>query len=312
MRSDDFPPELDLSYYRRYYPDLTSFSDEELAQHYATYGRGEGRRANVITDRFQFVAVMPSKGPVLEIGPFCNPSVLGPRVRYFDVLDQQGLISRARRIGRELRRLAAKRLRSWRLDIRKVPKIDFVSPTGDLSVVNKRFKVIISSHCLEHQPDLIRHLRLVHDLLRDGGFYFIMIPDKRYCFDHFISESTMADIIDAHLAGRSVHTAKSVIEHVALTTHNDPQRHWKGDHGQSRAFDVKALQNAVNTFQAANGSYIDVHAWQFTPDSFRDIVSTLGAIGYVQLVVERVYSTLNGSSEFFAILRRPSPVDGAR
>ena len=311
MRVNDFPPELDLSHYRRY-PDLASLSDEELTRHYTKYGRDEGRFANVITDRSQFIAVMPKQEPVLEIGPFCNPLVVGTNVRYFDVHDQQSLISRARRIGRELRLLGPKHLpqrRSWRFDIRKVPKIDFVSPTGDLSLVNQRFATVVSSHCIEHQPDLIRHLQIVHDLLIDGGFYFIVLPDKRYCFDHFIRESTIADIIDAHLAGRRIHTAKSVIENLALTTHNDSQRHWKGDHGQSRASDAQALQAAVNVFEAANGSYVDVHAWQFTPESFRGVIATLGALGYVQLAVERVYSTLYGSSEFYAILKRPRPVD---
>ena len=267
MRVNDFPPELDLSHYRRY-PDLASLSDEELTRHYTKYGRDEGRFANVITDRSQFIAVMPKQEPVLEIGPFCNPLVVGTNVRYFDVHDQQSLISRARRIGRELRLLGPKHLpqrRSWRFDIRKVPKIDFVSPTGDLSLVNQRFATVVSSHCIEHQPVLIRHLQIVHDLLIDGGFYFIVLPDKRYCFDHFIRESTIADIIDAHLAGRRIHTAKSVIENLALTTHT---RHWKGDHGQSRASDAQALSGGgqrvrSGQWQLCRRTRLAVHSGKF-------------------------------------------------
>ena len=91
-------------------------------------------------------------------------------------------------------------------------------------------RAVFSSHCIEHQPDLVRHLQEVANLLEPDGAYFLLIPNKLYCFDHFIAETSVADVMLAHHLGHRVHTLASVIEHRALTTHNDPSRHWLGDH----------------------------------------------------------------------------------
>ncbi len=55
------------------------------------------------------------------------------------------------------------------LDAHRTPKIEYLSPTGDLTIVNRRFHAVLSSHCIEHQPDLIRHLQHVAALLDPGG-----------------------------------------------------------------------------------------------------------------------------------------------
>ncbi len=152
---------------------------------------------------------------VLEIGPFCNPCMTGRNVRYFDVLDRAGLLKRAAEQG---------------YLVVSAPKIDFVSPVGDLSVVDATFDAVVSSHCIEHQPDLVAHLAEVARILEPGGRYFLLVPDKRFCFDHFLAPSTVAGVVDAWKEGRKVHRLASVLEHRALTTHNDTARHWAGDH----------------------------------------------------------------------------------
>jgi len=225
---------------------------------------------------------------VLEIGPFTNPVCSGENVRYFDVLNKAGLITRAEAIGRST---------GGAVDIH------YVSPIGDLSIVRDTFDVCISSHAIEHQPDLIRHLNDVEKILNEGGRYFLVVPDKRYCFDHFIPESSIADILTAR--GRKIHTLRSVIEHRALTTHNDVQKHWAGDHGVPKYItDPKSLSSAAAEYERANGEYIDVHAWQFNPNSFRRNISLLNSLGLIQLKVDQVFQTAYGSIEFYAILRR--------
>jgi hypothetical protein len=44
------------------------------------------------------------------------------------------------------------------------------------------FATRISSHCIEHQPDLIGHLIGVARLLSTNGLYFLTILDKRSVF----------------------------------------------------------------------------------------------------------------------------------
>jgi len=180
-----FPLEFDADFYRSIHADLWNHDAAALVHHYETFGRAEGRRATPAVPREQFVALFPSRVPTLEIGPFNNPLATGNNVRYFDVLDRDGLIERAKRFG---------------FGHETVPQIDYVHPIGDLSIISEKFDVVISSHLVEHQPDLVRHLAQIGSLLTDEGLYFCFIPDKRYCFDHFIAESSIADVCEALIA----------------------------------------------------------------------------------------------------------------
>jgi len=289
---DDFwralPEEFDATTYQSIHPDLAGLADAELKTHYETFGINEGRASNSLRNRNDFASLVPNSASALEIGPFCNPLLQGPNVSYFDILSQEALVERARQIG---------------LDPSKVPYIDFISPTGELPSIRRRFDVVLSSHCIEHQPDLIGHLQEVGQLLLPGGAYFLLVPDKRYCFDHFIPVSNLAELIAAHHEQRKVHSLRSVIEHRALTTHNDCLRHWQGDHGDALENIGQRYLQALREFDNSEGSYIDVHAWYFTPDSAANILSTLRSVYLSPLSVYRVYSTRYGANEFWIILR---------
>lgn len=290
-----FPEEFDWRYYSGRYEDLRAFTARQLADHYQQYGRDEGRCASPASLRENFVQLIPRVEPVLEIGPYFQPVLRGENVRYFDVFDAAELRARARLHG---------------ADPSNVPSlVHYVSATCDLSAVRDRFGAVVSSHCIEHQPDLIKHLSDVAELLPEQGCYFLLIPDKRYCFDHFIAESTVAGVINAHVEQRRVHTLGSVIEHRALTTHNDPGRHWRGDHADpiGGATIAERTRTALREFDDARGSYIDVHAWQFTPASFREITSLLCELGYSSMRPVRVYDTGYGRNEFTAILQKAAP-----
>ncbi|WP_245475670.1 hypothetical protein [Mesorhizobium sp. M7A.F.Ca.US.006.01.1.1] len=282
---------LDVDFYRNSYADLAHMSDEHLHDHFMKHGAQEGRLGTRMSLREHFLNEVRSNRSILEIGPFCNPQVTGGNVRYFDVLDSQQLVARAEQIG---------------YPIKAVPQIHYTSPVGDLSVVPDRFAAAISCHCIEHQPDLIHHLQQVANILDDGGRYYVIVPDKRYCFDHFIPESTIADFLDAHFSQRRTHSLASVIEHRALTVHNDCVRHWQGDHGtplQSSEI-VNRVRVAIEEYKQADGGYVDVHAWQFTPDGFQRDIQALYELGYSPLRPSKVHATSRNRNEFTAILSR--------
>lgn len=286
------PPEMDMQLYRLLNPDLRHLSDAEAEAHYRKAGLLEGRKASAIFNRTTFVALLEKIPSILEIGPLATPMVRGNNVKYFDVLSTDGLRERARQHG---------------LDEKLCPQIDFYSPTGNLSVVDRAFDAIVSSHAIEHQPDLVQHLAGVSKLLALNSRYYLVVPDKRYCFDHFIPESSIADVLDAHLRGAQLHSAGSVIEHVALTTHNDTARHWKGDHGDSAYRSTpERLTDAAMHYIQREGHYIDAHAWQFTPPSFRDVMQMLFILRLSSFEVERVYPTVRNSNEFYAVLKKTS------
>ncbi|MGY3494942.1 methyltransferase domain-containing protein [Bradyrhizobium sp. USDA 4502] len=237
-------------------------------------------------NRAQFVSSIAR--PALEIGPFHNPQIVGEGVSYFEVLNRDQLIARASGLNQ---------------DTSRTPHIDFVSPTGDLSIVDRHFESALSSHCIEHQPDLVRHLQHVERILKPGGRYFLIIPDKRYCFDHFLPESSIADILDAYATERHVHTFGSIMEHWTQIAHNEPARHWRADHGEMVPLTKARFEAVFAAWKDAKGGYIDVHAWQFTPRSFRKNIEILRTIGLTSFVVESIHETERNSTEFFAILR---------
>ena len=282
---------VDLQFYRDSHPDLAELSDHQLLDHYRGYGIAEGRLACPEGVREGFVRLIPSDGPVLEIGPFANPLLRGPNVRYADVLSTDELRARARSLG---------------LDPEMCPDIDYALPTLDLSAIGERFVAVVSCHCIEHQPDLVRHLQDVATLLLPGARYYVIVPDKRYCFDHFLAESTIADVVRAHLRKDCIHHVGSVIEHWALTTHNDSSRHWMGDHGRPHIDSTtEPLERAIAECAANPERYLDVHAWKFTPDSFHRVVDLIAELGWSTFRPFIVFPTVRPRNEFCVVLGTP-------
>lgn len=242
-----------------------------------------------ILSRKQFIKLADNGLPCLEIGPFDSPLLSGAHIEYFDVLSQDDLQFRARQHGR---------------DPDRVPFIHYVSELGKLDVITKKFNSVISSHVIEHQPDLVRHLQSVERILDNNGKYYLIIPDKRYCFDSNLAESNLAQVLAAFVETRTKHTLESVLEHRCLTTHNNPYLHLFGMHGELDFNNLgNQFQSAIDEF-ALSDAYLDVHAWYFTPKSFCMIIHGLNVLSLVTLKVEMVYRTRYGELEFCVILTK--------
>ena len=281
--------------YRVINPELESLSDEELLAHYQNSGKAEGRRCHQVADRLTFVNLIPASIRTLEIGPYARPLLSGPNVKYVDVYSTKELKKLAPAVG---------------MDPNEVPHIDWVAKPSDLSSVTEHFGAVLSSHVIEHQPDFIHHLNQISSILRHGGRYFLLIPDHRYCFDHFMTESIITDIIAANLHRRKSHTAESLLESRLLMTHNDSIEHWHGNHGDPMvnphfpgANRIERLKIAINSYRENNEYVKNEHAWYFTPDSFSSIMKDLADLELIDLKVERLYPTMKNSGEFWVILR---------
>lgn len=235
--------------------------------------------------RAEFIRSIPTEGLILEIGPGSAPVVRGQNVRYFDVKDQSQLIDRAR-VSSE--------------DETGCPHIDYKSETADLGIIDERFDAIVSSHSIEHQPDLVRHLQSVAGLLNPGGRYFLAVPDKRFCFDHFAKLSEPRDAEMAFQERRGNHPPSTVKDHYRRHTHNSPLRHWVGVHGKPGVLGQPENLEAMLA-DAAAGRYVDAHAWAFTPKAFAEIVEATEKLHGLR--VESISPTRFGSLEFFAVLR---------
>jgi hypothetical protein len=285
-----FHTSFDVEIYRSLHPDLAHMNDEELVAHYENWGINEGRICSAIRNRSDFIKQIPTSQKCLEIGPFNRPILAGDNIFFADILDTDSLRNRASELG---------------LDTANVPTISWVLADGSLAKIDETFETVLSSHNIEHQVDLVRHLDEVAKLLINNGHYFLLIPDSRFCFDHFITPSTVADVLASHYEGRRQHSLKSVIEHRALTTHNDSVQHWAGNHGSS-TINAQRVLDAITEFEINRETGVDVHAWQFTPQSFEQIIQCLHDLKLTQFVVERIYPTVRNDIEFAAILRKVS------
>jgi hypothetical protein len=228
---------------------------------------------------------------VLEIGPLDRPLLRGENIKYFDVLPTNLLREKASREG---------------LHGESVPDIDYWDSRGNLKVINRNFSAVVSAHCIEHQPDLIQHLKDVESLVEEESLYFLVLPDYRYCFDHFISPSKLIEIIRAHNERRTIPDIYSVLEHRALTCHNEPRRHWNEDHGPAIDNLKARWEGAKTEFLAAGGNYIDVHCWQFSPETFKLQIDSLFVLGYTKWQLVEMYETPMNDLEFFCILKKAS------
>ena len=293
----DLPPEFDLAIYAARHPDLQPLSPDQQAAHYVAMGQTEGRVCSQVDQRDAFLALVPRGVHMLEIGPYTKPTFLRPDhdVRYLDAFSTEQLKEKAVTFG---------------FDPATVPEIDFVW-TGQsyAELIRDQLQVVYSSHNIEHQPDLVRHLQQLHTILEPGGLLFLVVPDRRYCFDYFLPDTTFADVLSAYYDRRIKHVAGCVLEHRMMTTHNEVKEHWAGNHGaplltsqvsEADLAHIASIRHEVET----TGGYIDTHAWRFTPTSFRGLVQLLRLTGMIGFDLERLYPTLLNSSEFYAVLRK--------
>jgi hypothetical protein len=231
-----------------------------------------------------------AESEILEIGPLNRPLILGSFVKYFDLLPTKELKERATEQG---------------LDPNTVPIINFYNRNGDLSMVNEKFQDVISAHCIEHQPDLIRHLQNVSNILETtSSRYWCVLPDKRYCFDALLPETKLTEVVEAFENQSTKPSIWKVIEHRALTTHNDSRGHWAGNHGQPNADLKSRWESAKQEYENSKGSYIDVHCWQFTPHSFVNLIDGLRELGFIDFEVDEIFDTPRDDLEFCVVLRK--------
>ena len=283
----EYPPEFDARIYRGLHVDLAYLNDRGLKAHYDDHGRDEGRVANRIVTREDFIDLAPRDARVLEIGPYTNPMLRGPLVAYCDLLTDEQMRQRAADDGD---------------DPNTVTPNDYLIGADGLDSIPDQFAAILSSHNLEHQVDLVRHLQQARRRLEsETGRYFLIVPDKRYCFDHYQTVSTIAQVLEAYYSGRSAHTLQSVIEHVAMTSHEDADHYWDEPCTPRPPVNPQDVREAIELWQSDDP--VDVHAWFFTPDTFREIITTLHALGLIGFELERLYPTVSGSNQFYAILR---------
>lgn len=233
----------------------------------------------------------------LEIGPSHSPIAPkkeGYRVEIIDHLSREGLLSK---------------YQDQAIRLENIEEVDHIwrgQTYSQLTGKRDHYDWIIASHLIEHTPDLIAFLNNCAEVLKKDGVLSLVIPDKRYCFDHYRPLTGLSQIIDAHELSRSHHTPGTIAEYFLNVVHKDHSGAWdSGTNGRYQF--VHSLVETQQNLHAAQHSdtYIDVHAWCFVPHSFRLLIRDLNALGLIDMqeigfsgtVGSEFYITLGKSGE---------------
>ena len=285
---DGLPPEFDPGYYRSLHSDLSAFDDEKLSRHFIDHGANEGRIASVASRRDGFIekVVAREQGRLLEIGPCDRPIITGRNVRYLDIYTTEQLRGRAP---------------ASDADRGAVPRIHYV---GQLDAAPRSFDAAVACRSIGHHPDLIRHLQSISRALIDRGRYYMIVPDHRYTGAADLPPASVASVLEAHRTGRERHTLESLVAQRGLRRDEDVVATWVGGSAPLPFEDrARRIETAIDEYDHARG-YIDVEAWHFTPESFRDLFAMLCRLGLSSFVPIRVWSTPQFGDEFCAVLEK--------
>lgn len=249
--------------------------------------------------RGRILGVVDRHGLGLEIGPSHSPIAPkreGYRVDVIDHHNRAGLVAKYREHG---------------VDLDAIEEVDFVwngTTYAELTGRNHHYDWIIASHVIEHVPDLGGFVNDCDQLLREGGVLSLAVPDKRFCFDRLRPLTSVAQIIDAQLSQRRNHSAGAVAEYFLNVVKLRGAISWDTSfYSGPEATELKFLHSKTDARMGMRtiieqDAYLDIHAWCFTPSSFRLMIEDLFQLGLIALR-EKVFHQTEGNEFFIALSR---------
>ncbi len=247
-----------------------------------------------------------SAGSGLEIGPHIDPMFrksAGEAVKYVET-----------RTTEELRAFMEKEGRDPDL----VEEIDYLFHQGQPlaeTVRGESFDWVASSHVLEHIPDFVGHLNEVRDVLKDGGVYAVIVPDRYLCFDCLKPPSSLGEVLQAHMEKRQVPTIASNIDELRYGARPKGIKvgGWRMPEA-SRGLSLKypgwreRVRNILNSDGGETRPEIRMgHSWRFDPVSFAQILADLSSLELIGLQLVHLQATYN--TDFVAVLKRVPQID---
>ena len=240
---------------------------------------------------------------VLEIGPSYNPTVTRR--------DGWNVFSLDHAPAAELRKHYGSKPG---VDVSRIEEVDFVWKGGPLeSAIPAEhlgtFDVIIASHVIEHQPNLVGFFQSTSRILKPGGLLRLAVPDKRFCFDFFMPVTLTGDVLEAAFAESTRHTKRSRYHHSAYHVFINKNSTWTQAPIEELSWRKDNIHVAKTAFDAhqtgPEAPYFDLHAWYFTPAHFKLILLELGHLDLIQYREEAYFGP--AGCEFIISLRNTKP-----
>ncbi len=240
-------------------------------------------------------------GPGLEIGPSYSPLVPkspGIDIETVDHAPRDELVDKFRAFAIPEDQLAL------------IDDVDHIWTGGSLvdAVGRERsYEFVVASHVVEHSVDLIGFLKDCERLITDSGRISLVVPDKRFCFDHFRPVTSLGQVVDAHLRPTRFHSPGALLDHHAYACTQDGVIAWsaRGSGVLELQFTDVARGREVIERGSTQTEYHDIHRWVFTPSSFSLLLQDLRALGFHSLVEVGAFPT--AGFEFFVTLARARP-----
>lgn len=249
--------------------------------------------------RQKILSLFDPKGFGLEIGPSYDPFLpksQGYRVETLDHADTETI------------------RKKYADNASKIEDIDYVSDGGSIFELigeKGRYDFIYASHVIEHVSDFIRFIADCEALLNDNGTLVLVVPDKRFCFDALRPLTTTGELLQAFHEKRKRHTPGQVFDFASSYVKKNATTIWV-DTDLDNMEIANTTDGALSLYEQAKleESYIDIHAWRFTPSSFRMLVGMLRSTGFFKSGIVDVIT--NDSSpvyrfEFYVSLRKNAP-----
>ncbi|MCG8638760.1 MAG: class I SAM-dependent methyltransferase [Desulfobacterales bacterium] len=240
----------------------------------------------------------------LEIGPSHNP--IAPKKNGYNVhiIDH---------LSREDLKLKYKEDNSVNLD--NIEEVDFVwkgESYADLTGKQKYYDWIIASHVIEHTPDLIGFLQDCSTILKDDGVISLVVPDKRYCFDHFRPISGISKVLDHHIQKNKYPSPGTVLEGYLNAVSMSGNIAWNAKETGDYKF-IFSLEDTLNSMKSVqeDKAYVDVHSWCFVPHSFRLLIHDLFSIGLIPFQ-EMAFSPTDGCEFYLTLSRHGEGINKSR
>jgi hypothetical protein len=171
--------------------------------------------------------------------------------------------------------------------ISNIEDVDFVWRDGLLldaipDEYHGTFDAFVASHVIEHMPDMVAFLQCAETLVKPAlGTFILAIPDKRYCFDYFRQPTMTNEVLASHKESRSRHSASTTFGFYGYTASAEGLPTWETRLPLKNFSFAHPIEYAYGKFleHDEGAPYTDIHAWHFTPASFRLLMLELARLG---------------------------------
>lgn len=264
--------------------------------------------AHLKNRREQALAMLDiSKGHGLEIGPL-DATVANSElddVSYVDVFDAAGVREHYKDDANVILEL--------------IPEIHYphyvdgeFRPLRVAAAPGAPYDWVIGSHVIEHVQDVIGWLNDISAMVTENGALFLIVPDRRYCFDRFRPPTTVGQMLEAHAQEMDRPGVRAVYDYFSSVVPIDTAATWQGKPPPGLGARMYTFAQATAEVEkSVGGEYIDSHVWMFTPNAFVDQINELRALGVIDWYVESMKQD-PGTLEFWAVLRKGDDSAGLR